>query len=141
MRRSGHEAFRAPRPGTLDGTALTAYDGAMLGSSGPSVSVQPKEAELQLARRRVLVRCCILFALVLAYRGLFSVLHGLIGSPAYLLCLGICLLAAARLGVRGALVAIVTNAVIDRALSHQLPVRHQTRKTTGIMSLILKLVQ
>src|SRR4051812_9296462 len=58
-------------------------------------------------RRGVLARCGILAALVLAYRISLGPLHGLVGSPAFLLGLCICILAAVWLGVRGALVMIV----------------------------------
>lgn len=130
----------------------------MFGSSGAGASVQPKEAELsssppslqlrrstrqaspQRGRRALVVQCGILAALLLAYRGSFSILHALIGDPAFLLGLGICLVAAAWLGLRGALVAIVSVALIDRGLALQLPVSPHTGLTAAIIALLVKLV-
>jgi len=91
-------------------------------------------------RRAVLVRCGMLAALVLAYRLVLSPLHGLVGSPAFLLGLGICLLAAVWLGVRGALVVIVCVAFIDRAQALQLPHSPETGRTAGIIAPLVKLV-
>ena len=90
-------------------------------------------------RRGVVVRCCILAALVLAYRASFNALHGLIGNPTFLVGLGICLVAA-WLGVRGALVAIVTVALIDRAVAVDLSVSAETGRTAGVIALLVKLV-
>ena len=130
----------------------------MVVSSGGDTSVQPKEtwpsaleASLlarrsalptarRLTRREVAVRCSILAALVLAYRGSFSTLHGLIGNPAFLLGLCICLLAAVWLGVRGALVVIVGVAFIDRAQALQLPSSPETGPTAGLIAMLVKLV-
>ena len=133
----------------------------MLVSRGADTSVQAKEtwpggsdARLQTehaarttgpvtqgrTRRGVLVRCGILAALVLAYRLSLSPLHGLVGSPAFLLGLGICLLAAVWLGVRGALVVIVCVAFIDRAQALQLPHSPETGRTAGIIAPLVKLV-
>jgi two-component system cell cycle sensor histidine kinase/response regulator CckA len=130
----------------------------MFGSGGTGPSVQPKEGELinsppsllsrrtappgspQRNRRDVVVRCCILAALMLAYRGSFSTLHGLIGNPAFMLGLGICLLAAAWLGVRGALVVIVAVVLIERRLALELPASVETGRTAAIIALLVKLV-
>src|SRR6187551_2593078 len=91
-------------------------------------------------RRGVLVRCGILAGLALAYRLLLSPLHSLVGSPAFLLGLCICLLAAVWLGVRGALVMIVCVAFIDRAHALQLPHSPETGRTAGIIAPLVKLV-
>lgn len=96
-----------------------------------------------LARRQdrdVVVRGCILAALVLAYWGAFGTLHGLIGNPAFLLGLGICLLAAAWLGVRGALVLIVSVVLIDRSLALRLPPSPEVGRTASVIALLVKLV-
>ena len=130
----------------------------MFGSSGPVASVQPKEPELagplpslqrtraaryaprQRTRRGVALRCGILAALVLAYRGSLGTLHALLGNPAFLLGLGVCLLAAAWLGLRGALVVIASVALIDRGLALQLPASAESGPTAGIIALLVKLV-
>ena len=130
----------------------------MLGSSGGGSSVQPKEAwpggsvaplrsgtttaptAQGRTRRRVEVRFGILAALALAYRGSFSTLHDLVGNPAFLVGLCICLLAAAWLGVRGALVAIVCIAFIDRGHALELPPSAETGPTAGLIALLVKLV-
>ncbi len=130
----------------------------MFGSGGTGASVQPKEKEStgaypsfqsrrtvpfappQRQRRDVVVRCGILAVLVLAYRGSFSTLHAAIGNPAFLLGLGICLLAAAWLGARGALIVIVGVALIERRLALQLPASVETGRTAAIISLLVKLV-
>ena len=101
----------------------------MSGSLGP-----------HFARTGVAVRCGVLAALVLAYRGLLEPLHGRIGDPAFLFGLGICLLAAALLGVRGALVVIVGVALIDRRLAMALPPTLARGPMAGIIALLVKLV-
>jgi len=131
-------AFRRIGRPTLDGTALTAYEPPMFGPSGRGASVQPKA--VQIARRRVVVRCGILIALILAYRGSFGTLHAWVGNPAFLLGLAICLVAAAWLGLRGALLAIVCVALVDRGSALRLPVSSETGPTAGIIALLLKLV-
>ena len=78
--------------------------------------------------------------LLLAYHGSFRALHGLLGSPAFLAGLGICLVAAAWLGVRGALVVIVGIALIDRSYAIELPAGPDTGRTAGIIALLVKLV-
>jgi len=90
--------------------------------------------------RPVLVRCCILAALMLGYRASFGALHGLIGDPAFLPGLGICLLAAAWLGVRGALVVIFVVAFIDASLALRLPRTPETGTVAGVIALLVKLV-
>ena len=125
---------------------MNAYDRLMLVSSGAETSVQASEtwpggsgAALR-ARRGVLVRCGMLAVLVLAYRVSFSTLHGLLGNAAFLCGLSICLLASVWLGVRGALVAIVSVALIDRAQALQLPLSPETGSTAGAVALLIKLV-
>jgi two-component system, cell cycle sensor histidine kinase and response regulator CckA len=86
------------------------------------------------------LRCCILGALMLGYRGSFTTLYGLFGAPAFLLGLGICLLAAAWLGVRGALVVIVGIALIDRGQALRLATTAENGRTAGVIALLVKLV-
>jgi PAS domain S-box-containing protein len=113
----------------------------MLGASGHGVSVQPKaEQRPQATLRGVALQCGVLAALLLAYRASFGTLYGWIGSPAFLAGLGVCLLAAAWLGVRGALVVIACVAFIDRGLALGLPASDETGSTAGFMALLLKLV-
>lgn len=127
-------------------------------ASGPDASDKPERMEVvgsspalrgrdasssaapQRTRRDVVMRCSILAALILAYGGSLSTLHGLIGDPAFLLGLGICLLAAAWLGVGGALVVIVSVALIDRGLALHLPDSPETGPIAGIIALLVKLV-
>lgn len=116
---------------------MKAYDRQMLGSNLPSASVQP-QAELE--RSGVVVQCCILVVLAIAYCVSFGTLYGLIGGPAFLLGLGICLLAAAWLGVRGALVAIVCVALLDRSSALRLPVSYETGSSAGFIALLVKLL-
>ncbi|HEY3497877.1 MAG TPA: ATP-binding protein [Polyangiaceae bacterium] len=87
-----------------------------------------------------MVRSCILAALILAYRGSFATLHALLGNPAFLLGLGLCLLAAAWLGVRGALLVIVGVALIDRSFALQLPQTPEVGLTAAVIALLVKLV-
>jgi PAS domain S-box-containing protein len=114
--------------------------GLMFGSRGPSASDPPTDPTPHRERRGVLVRCGILAALMLAYRTSFSALHGLLGPPAFMLGLGICLLAAAWLGVRGALVVIVTVALIDRGRALELPQGPDTGRSAGFIALLVKIV-
>ena len=104
-----------------------------MGSGGAGSSGQRERIE-------VAVRCGILAALVLAYWDSLGALHGLIGSAAFLIGLGLCLLAAVWLGVRGALVAVVCVALIDGAFAIGLPARAATGPTAGIIALLVKLV-
>jgi PAS domain S-box-containing protein len=91
-------------------------------------------------RRRFWIRCSILAVLLLAYRGSLGTLHGLIGNPAFLIGLGICITVAAWLGVRGALVVIVGVALIDRGLAMRLADSPETGPSAGIIALLVKLV-
>jgi PAS domain S-box-containing protein len=86
------------------------------------------------------VRCGILAALVLAYGGAFGALHALIGNLAFLFGLCICILAAAWLGVRGALVVIVGVAFIDRSYALALAESSGTGLVAGVIALLVKLV-
>jgi len=117
---------------------MTAYDEQMFGPNDGNASVQPNVSPV--ARRGVVVRCGILVALVLAYRGAFGMLHGWLGGPAFLLGLGICLVAAAWLGLRGALLAIVCVALVDRGAALRLATSAETGPTAGIIAVLLKLV-
>jgi C4-dicarboxylate-specific signal transduction histidine kinase/CheY-like chemotaxis protein len=115
----------------------------MFRSSGPGASVQPEGTPRPAPpqrRRGIVVRCCILAALALAYRAAFGTLHGLLGDRAFLLGLAICILAAAWLGVRGAAVVIVSVALLDRSYALQLPVRPETGVMAGIIALLVKVV-
>jgi PAS domain S-box-containing protein len=126
----------------------------MSGSSGVA-SVQPKEhagsnaslrsrpagrTGLRGISRGVVVRCCVLAALIVAYRASFGTLHDLIGNPAFLLGLGICLLAAAWFGVRGALVVIVGVVLVDRSIALQLPASLETGPSASVIALLVKLL-
>jgi PAS domain S-box-containing protein len=129
------------RGAALDGTAMTAYDRRlMFGSSAPAAPRQPKQAKRERRHFGVALRCALLAALVLAYRAAFQTLHGLVGGPTFLLGLAICLVAAAWLGLRGALVVIVAVALVDRGQALQLPVSAETSPTAGLIALLVKLV-
>lgn len=114
--------------------------GPMFGSSGAGVSVRPTTGRSPGERRRVLTRCGIVAGLMLLYRATFASAHGLLGNPAFLLGLSICVLAAAWLGLRGALVVIVGVMLIDRRLALQLPASAETGMTAAIIALLVKLV-
>lgn len=86
------------------------------------------------------MRAAVLAALILAYRGSFSTLHGSIGNPAFLVGLGICLVAAAWLGLRGALVVVVTIALVDCSFALRLPDSPETGTTAAVVALLAKLV-
>ncbi len=112
----------------------------MLGSIGPGASARPKKAEEAAVRERVIVQCLSLTALLVAYRASFPTLHGLLGNSTFMLGLGLCILAAAWLGMRGALVAIVVVALMDRDLARELPASAGTSRTAGFAALLVKLV-
>ncbi len=128
--------FRSSGPGASVSTG--APGGSGLGPSLPGRT--NRDAAPQSELRGIAIRCGILAALLLAYRGSFSTLHGLIGDPAFLPGLGICLLSAAWLGVRGALVAILGVAFIDRSHALQLAASPENGPTAGIIALLVKLV-
>jgi two-component system, cell cycle sensor histidine kinase and response regulator CckA len=110
------------------------------GSCPPLEGRAEGDAQAQRARRGIALRCGILAALVLGYRSAFLPLHGLIGDPAFLPGLGICLLAAAWFGVRGALVVIVGVAFIDRTHALEMPPTPETGTVAGVIALLVKLV-
>jgi two-component system cell cycle sensor histidine kinase/response regulator CckA len=128
----------------------------MVASSGTSASVHPEEAiagsfpsglrsttrpaAVERKVRGVAVRYGILAVLILAYRASFGALHGLIGPPAFLAGLALCIVTSAWLGVRGALVAIVAVALVDRGLAMDLPESAETGKTAAVIALLVKLV-
>ncbi len=89
--------------------------------------------------RKIAVASAVLASLVLVYRLSFSVLHGLIGNPAFLLGIFICIGAAAWLGLRGALVMVAVVAVIDRGFALSLP-GPETGRTAGVIALLVKLL-
>src|SRR4051794_18190599 len=88
----------------------------MLVSSGGDASVQRATGPVAQQRRRpgVAMRCGILASLLVAYQGSFTALYALVGSPAFLLGLCICILGALWLGLGGALIVIVSVVIIDR---------------------------
>src|SRR5690606_14853502 len=90
--------------------------------------------------RRIWMRSYVVAALVLAYAASFGVLRGWIGNPAFLLGLGICVLAGACLGLRGALVVIVAIVFIDRSYAMRLPPSPEVGLTAGVIALLVKLV-
>jgi two-component system, cell cycle sensor histidine kinase and response regulator CckA len=130
----------------------------MLVPSGGDTSVQPKETwpgssdaprrsesaapsgARGRTRRGDQLRWGLLAGLVIAYRASFVALHGLLGNPAFLLGLCICVAAAVWFGLRGALVAIVSIVFIDRGQALQLPPGPETGPTAGILALLTKLV-
>jgi two-component system cell cycle sensor histidine kinase/response regulator CckA len=126
----------------------------MFGSSDPGALVQLGEAaagsypsprrigpvSAPRALRSVVVQCCVLAALILAYRASFMTLYGRIGDPAFLFGLGLCLVSAAWLGVRGALAVIVVVALIDRGHALVLPASAGTGNIAGLIALLVKLV-
>ena len=73
--------------------------------------------QAKLGWRGVAVRSLVIVALAVVYRFVFFPLHELVGSAAFLLGLCICLLAAALLGLRGALVAVAVVALLDRGFA------------------------
>jgi PAS domain S-box-containing protein len=125
--------FGASSPG-----ALVQLGEAAAGSLPPSRRSRLAPAPREL--RGVVLRCCVLAALVLAYRVSFTSLYGRVGDPAFLLGLGICLLSAAWLGLRGALVVIVSVALLDRSQALSLPAAPETGHVAGVVALLVKLV-
>ncbi len=103
-------------------------------------TLAPRPASTRRSRDGVAARSGILALLILVYQLSFSTLYARIGDPAFLPGLGICLLAAALLGVRGALVAIVTVALIDRAHALELPNSPENGPIAGLIALLVKLV-
>ncbi len=112
----------------------------MLGSSRRSESVEPNISDPKRQRRGIALRCCVLAALLFAYWASFSALHHLIGNLAFLVGVFICLVAAAWLGVRGALVVIACVALVDRSHALRLSAGVETGPTAGVIALLVKLV-
>jgi PAS domain S-box-containing protein len=114
---------------------------AIPGSYSP---LQREPATLRPLPRRafgpVARRCSVLAGSILAYGGAFSTLHGRIGDAAFLLGLGLCLLAAVWLGVRGAIVVIISVALLDRGHALELPPSPMTGTTAGVIALLVKFV-
>lgn len=91
-------------------------------------------------RRATLVRSGALAALVVTYALALPSIHGLVGSPAFLLGLMVCLSGAAALGIRGALAALLCVVVIDRRFVLSLPPSAEIGRVAFAISLIAKLV-
>jgi two-component system cell cycle sensor histidine kinase/response regulator CckA len=91
-------------------------------------------------RRSVWTWCCVLALSLLVYRSAFGALYAQFGNPAFLIGTALCLIAAAALGVRGALVVIVCVALIDRSSALSLPTSAETGRTAGVIALLVKLV-
>lgn len=89
--------------------------------------------------RTALVRCAVSALLVVAYRLLFPYSYALIGSPAFLLGLIPCVVAAALLGLRGAVAAVVVVALIDRQFALA-SVGPDTGVAAGLIALLVKLL-
>lgn len=107
----------------------------MPGSSGLGAIRSPNPT-----RRDVVVWSCSVGALALAYHALLPTLHGWIGTPAFLVGLALCLFAAAVLGIRGALITIVTIALIDRGFALSMPLTPETGKMAAVIAVLVKLV-
>jgi two-component system, cell cycle sensor histidine kinase and response regulator CckA len=88
----------------------------------------------------VAARYAILTAASLGYWASFGALQRWLGNPAFLLGLGICLLAGAWLGLRGALVFIVGVALIDRSAALGLPASTEIGRAAGLIALLVKLL-
>jgi two-component system cell cycle sensor histidine kinase/response regulator CckA len=102
--------------------------------SGSGAAVQAK-----LGRADVAVRSLAIASLAIGYRFAFFPLYERIGSPAFLPGSGICLLAAALLGLRGALVTVAVVAVMDRGFALTLSAPGMG-PTAGIIALLVKLL-
>ncbi len=136
-----HGWFEGPRaPGgsgaSVEPKETEHLNSYLLLSKGRSLRPAPPEGR----RRKVLVRCCILAALVFAYAGSLGTLHGLIGNPVFLLGLCVCLVAAAWLGFAGALVTMFCVALVDRGLALRLGGTAETGLAAGIIAFLVKLV-
>jgi signal transduction histidine kinase/CheY-like chemotaxis protein len=89
--------------------------------------------------RDVARRCAILVLLVVGYRLSFTPLHGVVGTPAFLVGLIPCLAAAILLGLRGALVVVVVVQLIDRSFALAM-LGGETGATAGAIALLSKLL-
>ncbi len=103
----------------------------MPGSSGRSA--------VERGPRETAVRCVVPTLLILAYWLAFRPLHGGVGSPTFLLGLLPCLAAAALLGLRGAIVAVLVVAAIDRSFALEFP-SSDTSPLAGAVALLAKLL-
>src|SRR5690606_5809022 len=103
----------------------------MPGSSGRSA--------VERGPRETAVRCVVPTLLILAYALAFRPLHGTVGSPAFLLGLLPCLAAAALLGLRGAIIAVLVVAAIDRSFALTYPAP-DTSPLAGAVALLTKLL-
>ena len=86
------------------------------------------------------MRSSVLAVLIVAYQVSFTAVHARIGAPAFLPGLVLCILAAALLGVRGALAVIFTVGLVDRIHAMALPQTFENGIIAGIMALLVKLV-
>lgn len=105
--------------------------GGMLGSSGRSA--------VERGPRETAVRCVVATLLILAYWLAFRPLHDVIGSPAFLLGLLPCITAAALLGLRGAVAAVLVVAAIDRSFALDFPAP-DTSRLAGVVALLAKVL-
>ncbi|HTV18211.1 MAG TPA: ATP-binding protein [Polyangiaceae bacterium] len=95
--------------------------------------------QAKLGWRDMAMRASILAALAVGYQLTFLPLYERLGSAAFVLGVSICLLAAALLGLRGALVAVAVVAVLDRGFALQLP-GPGMGPAAGVMALLVKLL-
>jgi two-component system cell cycle sensor histidine kinase/response regulator CckA len=78
--------------------------------------------------------------LILAYAVSFTPLYARIGAPAFLSGLAICLLSAALLGVRGALIVILAVVLVDRTNAMNLEQTLENGIIAGVIAVLVKLV-
>ena len=95
--------------------------------------------EAKLGRGDLALRAGGIAWLAVVYRFAFFPLYERVGSAAFVLGLGICLLAAVLLGFRGALGAAAIVAVLDRGFAEKLP-GPGMGSTAGLVALLLKVV-
>lgn len=95
----------------------------------------------QTARRRVLVWAGVVAALVIGYAGVLPAAHGIVGNPAFLLGLLVCIIAAAGgLGLAGTVVVILCVSLIDRRFAQLMPLTEETSRAAAVISLLVKVV-
>jgi two-component system, cell cycle sensor histidine kinase and response regulator CckA len=90
--------------------------------------------------RYVVLWSCGLAVLVVVYGASLSTVHGLVGNPAFLLGLAVCLVAATALGIRGALLVVASVVFVDRTFALSLPLTPETGRTAAIIAVLVKLV-
>ena len=90
-------------------------------------------------RRAVALRCAVVLLLVAVYRLSFTSLHGVVGNPAFLVGLVPCIVAAALLGLRGALVVVVVVQLSDRSFALSMA-GAETGTAAGVIALLSKLL-